>query len=70
MNISYIKNCTGCMLCTSVCPKKCIHKAMNEEGFIYPQVDILECIDCGICYKKCPANNDVEREKVKRVYAA
>ena len=34
------------------------------------RVDILQCIDCGVCYKKCPASNDAERGKVKRVYAA
>ena len=25
MNILEINNCTGCMLCVNICPKKCIH---------------------------------------------
>lgn len=69
MNISEIKNCSGCMLCVSLCPKNCIQKNLNEEGFAYPHVDKSKCVDCGLCYKKCPANKDVEREKVKKVYA-
>lgn len=27
----------------------------NEEGFLYPQLDVTKCIDCGLCENVCPA---------------
>mgnify|MGYP000352550477 CR=1 FL=1 len=29
----------------------------DEEGFLYPQVDVTLCIDCGLCEKVCPVIN-------------
>ena len=47
--------CTGCAACADKCPKQCIKMSENEEGFLYPQLDVTECIDCGLCEKVCPA---------------
>ncbi len=59
-NISIIKkNCTGCGLCRSACPKKCITLAEypNNGHFYYPKIDERECILCGKCLANCPVYN-------------
>ncbi|WP_051650391.1 Coenzyme F420 hydrogenase/dehydrogenase, beta subunit C-terminal domain [Selenomonas sp. AB3002] len=47
--------CTGCMSCVNVCPKKCISIEKDKEtGFLYPKIDESICVNCGICGKACP----------------
>jgi len=46
--------CSGCGLCSEVCPKKCIAMNENHEGFLYPEIDKSKCIECQACVKKCP----------------
>ncbi len=65
-------NCTGCRMCEQLCPVKAINMIENEEGFIEPQVDKEKCIDCGLCFKRCPQLNNVKNNKLDnvKVYAA
>ena len=58
MNINDIgkKNCSGCSLCVQLCVKECISMRSDEEGFLFPVIDMDKCIDCGLCYRKCPVN--------------
>ena len=49
--------CTGCAACSQVCPKKAIVMRESEEGFLYPVIDD-NCIECGLCIKKCPINQE------------
>ena len=49
--------CCGCNTCVQRCPKQCIVMHEDEEGFLYPQVDVTLCIDCGLCEKVCPVIN-------------
>lgn len=51
-------NCTGCGLCSEKCPQNCISMAPNEEGFLFPTVDLHTCINCGVCSSYCPINTD------------
>ena len=46
--------CCGCGACENVCPQKCIHMQQDEEGFLYPQIDLSCCIDCNACVRVCP----------------
>ena len=39
--------CCGCNACVQRCPKQCISMREDEEGFLYPYVDIPSCVDCG-----------------------
>ena len=58
MNINDIgkKDCSGCSLCVQLCVKECISMRSDEEGFLFPVIDMDKCIDCGLCYRKCPVN--------------
>ena len=63
--------CCGCGACVNKCPRGCISIAYDDEGFMYPQVDLDSCVDCGICEKVCPILNVVNKErKPLEVYAA
>lgn len=48
--------CTGCEACANVCPKDAIKMKSDWRGFLYPDVDQSRCVDCGLCRKRCPAN--------------
>ena len=59
---SYIFNqdktlCTGCGACTQVCTHQALSMKSDEEGFLFPSLDLDKCIDCGICDKICPVVN-------------
>lgn len=41
----------------------------DEEGFLYPIVDVTKCIDCSLCEKVCPVINQVEAKKPIEVFA-
>jgi len=56
MQICKKDKCTGCGLCIDVCPKKCIQMKSNEEGFIYPDINMDLCVECNQCKNKCPVN--------------
>ena len=51
------KDCTGCGACYNICAKQCIRMDSDEEGFLYPQIDTDECIQCGLCDRVCPVIN-------------
>ena len=51
------EKCSGCGICSSVCPKKCISMKMDDEGFRYPEIDFSDCINCGKCQTICPVLN-------------
>ena len=46
--------CTGCAACINACPVHVIDMVEDIEGFIYPKVNIKDCIDCHLCEKSCP----------------
>lgn len=72
INIEDKKKCCGCSACAQRCPKHCIEMREDEEGFLYPCIDALNCINCGLCEKICPIINiDMNGEFFpKKTYAA
>lgn len=70
-NISVLdKDCCGCFACEQVCPKKCIRFEADAEGFMYPQVDADNCIDCRLCVKSCPVLSYKNEQNTSQVFAA
>ena len=62
--------CCGCHACALICAKHCITMQEDNEGFLYPVVDVNTCTDCGLCEKVCPIINQDEPRKPLKVYAA
>lgn len=63
-------DCCGCEACVQRCPKHCISFVEDNEGFLYPRVDLSTCIDCHLCEKVCPVINQGAQRRPIRVYAA
>ena len=59
-------DCCGCTACYSVCPQKAISMQQDQEGFLYPFVEISKCIDCKLCDSVCPIENKVESKMFDR----
>ncbi len=71
MNITSNSECTGCGICSVVCPTDCIEMIRDNEGFLIPKVDENKCIQCKICLKECHLNHMIEgNEKSPKAYAA
>lgn len=64
------KDCCGCHACAVICAKRCITMREDNEGFLYPDVDVEACINCGLCEKVCPIINHNEPRRPLKVYAA
>lgn len=64
--ISSKEKCCGCTACVNICPKQCICLKPDDEGFSYPQVDVKECINCGMCEKICPMMHKKETDTYQR----
>ena len=48
--------CTGCFACKQICAKEAI-RIKEDKGFLYPEIDVSLCVDCGLCTKACPVLN-------------
>lgn len=63
--------CYGCFACVNSCPQKCIEMKMDVDGFFYPIVDELRCINCGVCDNKCVSNSSIyKKTEIANAYAA
>lgn len=63
--------CTGCKMCSDICPSGAISYHSDKKGFWYPVVDYGKCIGCRQCIDTCPALTDKENKKhYPEVYSA
>ena len=37
----------------NACPKKAIHMEPDRQGFLYPVINMVKCVDCGLCKQSC-----------------
>lgn len=51
--------CTGCLACESICAHNAIKIHIDNIGFVFPKIDVNNCVGCGLCQKVCPMINDV-----------
>ena len=65
-----LEDCTGCSLCSNVCPQKCITMKEGKLGHLFPYVDNKNCIQCNLCVKTCPSNKDISLTYPLTAYAA
>lgn len=49
--ISIGKECTGCGLCSVVCPEDAISMHENEEGFLYPVIEKIDAMNAVGVYR-------------------
>lgn len=67
-NISNIKNCYGCGVCATICPKKIITIGLNKYGFYEPNISHSElCIDCGLCLNVCSYTDNSLSKQGERI---
>lgn len=64
------EKCTGCYACYNSCPKHAIKMIEDKNGYIYPEIDNIKCIDCKLCIKNCPANRETKLKYPDKCYSA
>lgn len=64
--------CSGCTVCTHLCPEQCISMKKDKMGFSYPEVDGVNGVDCGLGERVCPGCKDFQMEdnSILESYAA
>lgn len=45
--------CCGCTGCAAACSRDAITMEPDEEGFLYPVVDVSLCVGCLACERAC-----------------
>lgn len=70
ISLSKKEDCCGCNACVQLCTQKCIKMVEDEQGFLYPKVDINKCCDCGLCESICPVINYTEPVSPIECYAS
>lgn len=47
-------DCFGCKACKNICNHNAISFKTDNEGFDYPILDQIKCINCNLCTSVCP----------------
>ena len=55
-------DCTGCAACANTCSKDAITMKVMPDGFLQPDINKEQCIQCGACEKVCPVMNTISNE--------
>lgn len=63
-------DCCGCSACAQLCPTHAIAMEEDNEGFLYPRVDVARCVSCGLCQRVCPVINQSAPRQPLAQYAA
>lgn len=59
--------CNGCMACVEKCHRNAI-TIKDDLKYYNALVDTKKCVDCGLCTKVCPRENDNDMSKPKWWY--
>ncbi len=54
-------DCCGCSACAAACPHGAISMVPDVLGFMYPSVDAVKCVECGLCEKVCAFNDGYDK---------
>lgn len=52
------EDCCGCGACEQICPTSSIELTTDENGYLFPMIDVSKCVDCGACVRVCPIQNE------------
>ena len=63
-------HCTGCSACESVCPVNAIAMHKDEEGFLYPKINMEKCILCKKCVAVCESAQCSFNDTIPKGYVA
>ena len=55
-SVNVEQKCSGCGLCSVICPVHAISMSKDCYGYIYPTINNETCIKCGRCTSVCPFN--------------
>lgn len=47
------ETCCGCSACYAICPAEAISMLSDDEGFLYPVINMGKCIKCFKCLSVC-----------------
>ena len=61
--------CCGCGACELVCGKGAISLSPDKQGFLSPRIDEALCINCDLCSKVCPEQNQPKLKDDVALYA-
>lgn len=66
------EDCCGCGACEQICSQNAIAMSPDEEGFLYPNISQLLCVDCGRCIEICPFAHEgnYKESDIPRFYVA
>lgn len=53
--------CCGCSACYAICPVAAIRMKRNDEGFLYPIIDVDKCIRCYKCLGVCDFKKELSK---------
>lgn len=63
-------DCTGCAACFNSCAHDAILMIADREGFLHPEINEANCVNCGMCRRSCPVINGVrDNHYFKNVFA-
>lgn len=63
--------CTGCGMCSVVCPTKAISLKLNKNGFYYYDINNSKCINCNQCIMVCgQLRKNMDSIKNMKLYSA
>lgn len=62
-------NCSGCGVCSAVCPKNAISFITDAKGFNRPMVSD-NCINCGLCVKRCHEHEIFTGRRIIKAFTA
>ena len=62
--------CTGCGACVESCPRQAIGLVEDSEGFMMPEINTTDCVECGLCNTVCPVMNFPDSRIPLNSYAA